>query len=104
MNPLGMVVALLGAMDHAAILESSNKEEIFKYTKAVQTAVYKAFQDGKGTRDLCGKDGLTTEQFVEYVAADLTKLMAGQTVTPAQAAEAEFVPSRKLRKAYKDID
>jgi isocitrate dehydrogenase len=102
MNPLGMVVALLGAMDHAATLEPSNKEAIFKFTKSCQQAVYKAFQDGKGTRDLCGKDGLTTEQFVEYVAADMTKLMNGETLTSPKGIKVE--PSRKLRKAFEGID
>merc|ERR1712110_986190 len=70
MNPLGMVVALLEAMNHSAVLEPSNKQAIFKFTSSCQEAVYKAFQDGKGTRDLSGKDGLTTEQFVDHVAAD----------------------------------
>ena len=28
---------------------------------------------GKGTRDLCGPAGLTTEGFVEYVAAKLNE-------------------------------
>ena len=28
--------------------------------------------DGKGTRDLCGKDGLTTEEFVDHIASMLS--------------------------------
>merc|ERR1712187_1067684 len=32
MNPLGMVVALLGAMEHAATLQPANKEEVFRWT------------------------------------------------------------------------
>merc|ERR1719362_2511317 len=52
MNPLGMVVALLDAMDHAATLDKTNQDAIFKYTDAVRQATYAAFQDGRGTRDM----------------------------------------------------
>merc|ERR1712226_626219 len=81
MNPLGMVVALLSAMDHAAALNPANQAEVNKFTFNVREAMYQAFRDGRGTRDLCGTTGLTTEQFVETVAADLAKLMAGETLT-----------------------
>merc|ERR1740138_1486723 len=101
MNPLGMVVALLGAMEHSAVLDPSNKDEVFKFTQNCQKAVYKAFQDGKGTRDLSGQSGLTTEQFVDYVGADLRKLLNGEDLKPAATS---VTPSRKMRKAYAKID
>merc|ERR1712232_955328 len=64
MNPLGMVEALMGAMNHSANLDPSKKEKIHEYTSHMRTAVYHAFQTNCGTRDLAGAKGLTTEQFV----------------------------------------
>merc|ERR1719145_241592 len=54
MNPLGMVVALLGAMEHAASLDPTNQAAINKFTFNCKEAIYAAFREGKGTRDLCG--------------------------------------------------
>jgi len=76
MNPLGMVVALLGAMDHAASLNPANQADINRFTGHCREAMYAAFREGRGTRDLSGPTGLTTEQFVDSVAADLTARMA----------------------------
>merc|ERR1712107_140877 len=68
--------------------------------------MYAAFREGRGTRDLCGPSGLTTEQFVESVAADLSKRMeSGEVATPfVPPPEKEQAPSRKLRKAYESVD
>ena len=83
MNPLGMVVALLDAMDHAAVLEPSNKREINRFTGHCKEAVYAAFREGRGARDLSGPTGLTTEQFVDSVAEGPTRHMAsGEVLTP----------------------
>ena len=38
MNPLGMVVALLGAMDHAASLDPKTMEQTQHFTKCCQAA------------------------------------------------------------------
>jgi len=76
MNPLGMVVALLGAMDHAAALHPETQADVSKFTINCREAVYETFRTGKGTRDLCGPSGLTTEQFVDHVAELLSKRMA----------------------------
>merc|ERR1719221_2480236 len=89
MNPLGMVVALLGAMDHAAMLNPANKEDILRFTGHCREAMYAAFRDGRGTRDLCGPSGLTTEKFVESVAADLSARMASGVAATPFAAPAE---------------
>jgi isocitrate dehydrogenase len=83
MNPLGMVVALFSAMEHAAVVDGgASKDEVFKFTEAARAAVYGAFQSGKGTRDLCGPSGLTTEQFVDTVAEDIKiRLTTGKAPT-----------------------
>lgn len=90
MNPLGMVVALFSAMDHAASLDHTcDAAAVTKYTTHCREAVYAAFQSGRGTRDLCGPSGLTTEQFVDTVAEDINLRMTtgeGMKVTPVEQA------------------
>merc|ERR1712032_642978 len=65
MNPLGMVVALLSAMDHAAALDTANQAAVNKFTFNCKEAIYAAFRDGKGTRDLCGPSGLPPRSSVK---------------------------------------
>eukprot|EP00494_Astrolonche_serrata_P006870 UN06895 len=74
LNPLGMVEALLGAMQHSVVLanDDSNKP-LTKFTKKIRKCVHLAFLTNRGTRDLCGADGYTTEQFVDHVGEQLLK-------------------------------
>jgi len=105
MNPLGMVVALLGAMEHAAVLHPANKEDIFRWTGHCREAMYKAFRTGNGTRDLSGPEGLTTEQFVKYVGDELaTRMASGEMPVPFVPEEVAATPSKKLRRQYEHID
>jgi isocitrate dehydrogenase len=78
-NPLGMVYALRGAIDHSARLALENKqidkaaaENISQFTRLMYDAMCEAMADGKGTRDLSGPSGLTTEGFVTEVAGRLS--------------------------------
>merc|ERR1711920_598664 len=75
------------AMDHAASLSTANQAEVNKFTFNCQEAIYAAFRDGKGTRDLCGPSGLTTEAFCDHVAADLAARMALDHVPAAYVAD-----------------
>lgn len=103
MNPLGMAVALLGAMDHAATLDTTNQRAVNKFTAACQEAMYSAFREGQGTRDMSGPSGLTTEGFVGAVRDRLEDLMAGKK--PAVRVPPEIVkPSRRFRKNYRVDD
>jgi len=72
LNPLGMVEALVSAMQHAGTLEGG-RDDIHEFTTGIRSAVHKAMASGKGTRDLCGPSGLTTEQFVDHVAEEINK-------------------------------
>merc|ERR550525_2021886 len=94
MNPLGMVMGLLDAMDYAAELYPAEKAKVNKFTLSCKAAVYKAFQDGRGTRDLCGPSGLTTEQFVDSVAEGIAKHMASEGLPNPLAAP----PAEKAKK------
>merc|ERR1712226_724935 len=100
MNPLGMVEALLGAMDHSAAIAKSNEKEVNEFTKNCRASMYQAFRDGRATRDMVGKSGLTTEQFVETVAYDLKKLQAGEPLQPrpAMTASAARKPSKQSKR------
>lgn len=83
-NPLGMVYALRGAIDHSANLALESKKisaedaaAIKNYTSCMYSAMCEAMASGKGTRDLSGPSGLTTEKFVEEVASRLMTKMIG---------------------------
>merc|ERR1712113_13677 len=104
MNPLGMVVALLGAMDHAAALNPENKAAINKFTFNCKEAMYAAFRDGKGTRDLSGPSGLTTEKFCDAVAEDLSARMALDYVPEPYTVSTETKAPRNVFEGYPDID
>merc|ERR1712167_136506 len=69
LNPLGLVEALIGALQHAEHLQGVSEGPIFEWTEKLRTAIHKAMVDGEGTRDLCGPTGLTTEAFVDNIAA-----------------------------------
>mmetsp|Transcript_5007 Transcript_5007/g.8950 ORF Transcript_5007/g.8950 Transcript_5007/m.8950 type:complete len:527 (-) Transcript_5007:5-1585(-) len=101
MNPLGMVVALLGAMDHAAALEPAKQAEMLHFTSCCKEAMYHAFQTGKGTRDMAGAEGLTTEQFVEAVAQDMEERLVTGKAPVAKKVDKAVKPSRKFRRNYK---
>lgn len=80
-NPLGMVEALMGAMNHAAVLKEkqlgpASSKPILQFTGKMRTSMEAAFVNGLGTRDLAGPQGLTTEKFVDVVA----ELIEGKAV------------------------
>lgn len=106
MNPLGMVVALLGAMEHAVALDQNADREVLRWTGHCREAMYAAFREGKGTCDIAGPGGLSTEEFVEWVGAEIDKRMkSGKMAEPyTPPAQEEMAPSRKFRRAFEQID
>ncbi|MFW0778030.1 MAG: isocitrate/isopropylmalate family dehydrogenase [Rickettsiales bacterium] len=89
-NPLGMVYALRGAIDHSATLALENKEiddqtatNIRKFTELMYSSMCEAMAGGKGTRDLSGPSGLTTEGFIDEVAARLQQRISKELATLA---------------------
>ena len=95
-NPIGMVHALRGALDHSAKLAFEAKQLsehdaqcIHAFAKAMYDAMCEAMASGKGTRDLSGPGGLTTEGFIDEVAMRLKAKLAalqGSDSRPAAAA------------------
>jgi isocitrate dehydrogenase len=85
MNPLGMVEALIGAMQHAAVLEmeagtgdESNHQRLMGFTSEIRRSMHECMRRGEGTRDLCGSSGLTTEGFIEAVGLRLDAYVSGE--------------------------
>jgi isocitrate dehydrogenase len=70
LNPLGMVEGLIGAMNHAAETHGG-ADRVLPYTAGLRACIHRLFREGRGTRDLCGAGGLTTEQFIDAVAEAL---------------------------------
>lgn len=70
-NPLGMVYALCEAMRHSGNLYGS--EDIKSFANVVYDSLCQVMASGRGTKDLCGKDGSTTEQFIELVAKKISQ-------------------------------
>ena len=111
LNPLGLVEAMIGALEHAAALDVERnpgndakikvQAQIHNYTSTLRTALHNTFRYGQGTRDMSGPSGFTTEDFVRKVAWRLKRYLAAQyeELPPPTLHE----PDRKFRRNY-DID
>jgi len=100
LNPLGMVEALIGAMQHAATLDKEgnkeNSEALIEFTNDLRTYCHKAMSGGKGTRDLSGPSGLTTEQFIDHIA----EMIRTNGQPPIPEVDEEVKPDRRYRRNY----
>lgn len=111
LNPLGLVEAMIGAMEHAAVLDIERnpgdsskevaKDQIFNFTGTLRKAMHNTFRYGQGTRDMSGPAGFTTEDFISKVAWRLKRYlqMQKEETPPPRLTE----PDRKYRRNY-DID
>eukprot|EP00934_Nitzschia_sp_Nitz4_P000947 Nitzschia sp. Nitz4//scaffold119_size111653//8343//9935//NITZ4_004175-RA/size111653-processed-gene-0.159-mRNA-1//1//CDS//3329533791//947//frame0 len=111
LNPLGLVEAMIGAMQHAATLEAEKfpedmekqnmKAKVFNYCTTLRESMHNTFRYGQGTRDMSGPNGFTTEDFIDKVAWRLERYLKhqGEDVPPPKLHE----PDRKFRRNY-DID
>jgi len=106
LNPLGLVEAMIGAMQHASVLDAEKhpddksklevKLKILNFTETLREAMHNTFRYGQGTRDMSGPSGFTTEDFIEKVAWRLQRYLAkqGEEVPPPELVE----PTRKYRR------
>jgi isocitrate dehydrogenase len=75
LNPLSMIEALIGAINHSAKLYSGH-DDILSFTSKLRTAVHSQMvKKGKATRDISGPTGLTTEQFVSEVRKNFEEIV-----------------------------
>jgi isocitrate dehydrogenase len=111
MNPLGMVEAIVSAMNHSAELlvqkqplsmdAKRTADQVLAYTTTLRKALHNTFRYGQGTRDMAGPEGLTTERFIDKVAWRLGRYMAAlqEDITN----EDVLVPKRSHRRNCKNI-
>ncbi len=118
LNPLGMVEALIGAMQYSVERhEGPGKcvagHPIFDFTTEMRDIIHLAMVSGKGTRDLCGADGLTTEEFVDVIGAVLdgsiprsflAREVPDTTVEPTLDKQFEELDAEALRRMFEDLD
>lgn len=100
LNPLGLVEALIGAMNHSADLVGGDaKEKIHYYTTTLRRALHNTFRYGQGTKDMAGPEGFSTEKFIDKVAWRLGRYIAAkeEEVSPQDFL---LVPSLKFRRNY----
>jgi isocitrate dehydrogenase len=92
LNPLGMVEALVDAMQFSAEVhqEGAEQERTIAFAEEIRNCVHGAMAKGHGTRDLCGPEGLSTEDFVELVGKKL------KGVVQLPDVDGEFVPIAKV--------
>lgn len=64
LNPLGLVTALVSAIDHAADVNGKT-DTVSPFTKRLTKIMHNSFSKGQGTKDLCGSSGLSTEAYVD---------------------------------------
>jgi len=68
-NPIGMIYALRGAIDHSVNLaKPADAAKIHAFSANMYDSMCEAMASGKGTRDLSGPSGLTTQDFIAEVA------------------------------------
>lgn len=97
-NPLGMTEAFLGALSHAATLDTKCQKEVEVYTATLRRALHKTFLYGQGTRDMAGADGKTTEQFIDIVADRFTRYLKHHHNPPPEKLVTK--PDPKFRRNY----
>ncbi len=81
-NPIGMIYALRGAIDHSVnlavaskMLDDSAAGKIHAFAANMYDSMCEAMASGKGTRDLSGPSGLTTQNFIAEVASRIKAKM-----------------------------
>lgn len=110
LNPLGMVEALVSAMQHAAALnpDSPDGEATAAFAAAVRRHMHEAMVEGNGTRDLCGPEGLTTEAFVAHIADKLQESSDEDEWKPATrvapSADSRTTDKEMVRRMFNDLD
>ncbi len=69
LNPIGMVYALTEAMNHSAQREGGDAaKDVVDFTGKVWQLMSNVMVSGKGTCDVSGEKGSTTEEFISLVA------------------------------------
>lgn len=102
LNPLSMMEALIGALQHATKLHKGH-DDLLAFSKRLQKSIHEQMIT-KGTRDI-HKDGLTTEQFVDAVSDRLSgkKVSAPPAATPIADTSAQY-DEAAMRSLFSSLD
>mmetsp|Transcript_21197 Transcript_21197/g.45489 ORF Transcript_21197/g.45489 Transcript_21197/m.45489 type:complete len:496 (-) Transcript_21197:209-1696(-) len=104
LNPLGMAEALIGSMNHAAALADAGPE-VSEFTAKIRAAMHLLMVSGRGTRDLSGPSGLTTEAFIEAVAEELKQPFVSAPRTETTPVIDDYdVDAEALSKLFAELD
>ena len=95
-------------MNHAAVLAgepAGGETEVF--TTRLRKSMHRCMASGRGTRDLCGPAGLTTEAFIdavkqEFESANDFSQPPTQTITPIED-DAEY-DDELVQKLFAELD
>lgn len=108
LNPLGLVEAMIGAMNHAAMLDAEShpgdaeredvKAKVLNFTETLRTAIHNTFRYGQGTKDMSGPSGFSTEAFIDKVEWRLNRYLAAQLEESPPPSLSE--PSRSFRRNF----
>jgi len=91
LNPLSMMEALIGAMIHSAKL-ANGPSNLVSFSKKLQACIHAQMcTPGMGTRDLCGAEGLTTEEFVKAVKKRLESQNPADHRAPLEATQVDMM-------------
>lgn len=94
LNPLGLVTALIETIRWAAIVNNKEYEPIRKFTQKLKNIIHRSFVSGKGTRDLVGPEGLTTEEFVDWIGDHVKTAVDNWDVSTSKIVK----PSKRIRR------
>ena len=96
LNPLSLIEAMIGAIEHAVKLNPGN-DTVLQFTQNVRKSVHKQMAElGNATRDISGPNGLNTEEFVIEVKKKLDILEKAQRKTREKG---QLIDSKRFNNA-----
>ncbi|CAD7931570.1 unnamed protein product [Amoebophrya sp. A25] len=111
LNPLGLAEAMIGAIQHSAKLamdkgECPDGEALIAWANKLRDSMHACMVAGKGTRDLCGPSGVTTEGFIDVVAEHMKTGHVEPAVAPCVKGEAAAadVDMDTVKKMFDEYD
>ena len=73
LNPLGMIEALMSSINYSNELYNQNNNDIINFNYNLKKIIHNNFKNNKGTKDISGDNGVSTEEFIENISKELKK-------------------------------
>jgi len=105
LNPLSMMEALIGAIQHATKLTPGH-DELYLFAEKLRTAIHaQMVTPGKASRDLSGPTGLTTQEFVQAVKDKIDgKVPMHPSPTPVQVQDEDTTDETRIKELFATLD